>query len=87
MKKLMHILFLSCLKATELMEKRFHFGLSWHEKIQLKLHKSMCKACSTYDKQSDIIEHALKEMLTNNEITVDFDKLKQQINAKLTKSI
>ncbi len=56
MKKIVHILFISCLKATELIEKKFHFKLSIREKLQLKLHKMMCEACTKYEKHSDIIE-------------------------------
>ncbi len=52
MKKLLNILFLSCFKATELIEKKLNFKLSIKEKIQLKLHKSMCDACAVYEKQS-----------------------------------
>jgi len=62
MKKLMHLLLLSCLKATELIEKRFQVELTFKEKIQLKLHTSMCKACKSYGEQSHVIENALFEM-------------------------
>lgn len=58
-KKLMNILMLSCRKATELIEKRIYFKLSKKEELQLKLHTSMCKACSSYEKQS----HELNKIL------------------------
>ena len=41
----MHLLFLSCLKATELIEKKMHFKLSFGERLQLSVHKAMCDAC------------------------------------------
>ncbi|MDZ7738089.1 MAG: hypothetical protein U5K32_03270 [Bacteroidales bacterium] len=56
MKKLLNILFLSCYKATELIEKKLNFRLSFKEKIQLKIHKSMCDACSLYEKQSEFMD-------------------------------
>ncbi len=56
----MHILFLSCLKATEIIEKGLHFKLSWKEKLQLKAHKMMCDACSRYEKQSIFLDRAIK---------------------------
>jgi hypothetical protein len=59
MKKLMHMLFLSCMRATELIEKKIHFKLSFKDKFQLKMHKSMCNACSLYEKQSDVLNEAL----------------------------
>jgi hypothetical protein len=60
MKKIMHILFLSCLKATELIEKKLHFKLSTTEKLQLKVHKMMCDACTNYEEQNIIIEKAIE---------------------------
>lgn len=77
MKKIMHILFLSCLKATELLEKKLYFKLSIREKLQLKMHKSMCEACSNYQKQSILIEKAIakQENLENQQIEIDVDSL------------
>ena len=83
MKKIMHILFLSCFKATELIERRLHFTLSFKEKLQLKLHLMMCDACSKYEKQSLIIEKGIEQMHMNGPITMDLEKLKSQINNKL----
>jgi hypothetical protein len=72
MKKIMHILLLSCLKATELIEKKLHVRLKWHERIQLKLHKLMCRACTNYEIQSAFIEKGIssaqKGMYTEKEI-------------------
>ena len=59
-KKIMHILFLSCLKATEIIEKGLHFRLSRKEKLRLRMHKMMCDACRRYEKQSLFLDNALK---------------------------
>ena len=85
MKKLMHILFLSCLKATELIEKKLHFKLSFSEKLQLKVHKMMCNACSNYEKQNLIIEESIanQENVSNNQI--DVEQFKVSILEKLSK--
>ena len=64
MKKLMNKLFLSCLKATELIEKKLHFKLTFTEKLQLKVHKAMCDACTMYEKQSNILDKALGSSVT-----------------------
>ena len=82
--KIMHFLFLSCLKATELIEKKLHFKLTLKEKIQLEMHKMMCDACSMYEEQSEIIEEGIKIHLheTPSE-NGDTEKLKEQINIKL----
>ncbi len=73
----MHILFLSCLKATELLEKKLHFKLSIKEKLQLRIHKSMCEACGNYQKQSILIEKAIakQENLENKQAGINLDKL------------
>lgn len=83
MKHLMHLLFLSCLKATELIEKKFHFKLSWTEKMQLKAHKMMCNACATYEKQSVIIEQGIAKFNKKELTESDLEQLKKRINQKL----
>lgn len=77
MKKLMHILFLSCMKATELLEKKLYFPLSIRKKMQLSMHKSMCKACTNYQKQNVLIEKAIEKMenFENKQTGVDIDNL------------
>ena len=86
MKKLMHILLLSCLKATELIEKRFYFKLSFKERLQLKLHKMVCDACSNYEKQSLVIEKAIGLHQNKQQIGIDIKQLKDQISVKLDKA-
>lgn len=75
----MHVLFLSCLKATELIEKRFHFKLSLTERIQLKMHKMMCDACTKYEKQSTLIEKSIASNYKRN-ATLDIENLKSKIS-------
>ncbi len=84
MKKLMHILFLSCIKATELIEKKFNFELSFTEKLKLKIHASMCNACKLYEKQSEIIEKGIAQHIEEHTEPVDVEELKKRINALLS---
>ena len=86
MKKLMHILLLSCLKATELIEKRFYFKLSFKERLQLKLHKTMCDACTNYEKQSKIIERRVEIYQKSQQNDIDMQQLKNEISIKLKKA-
>jgi len=79
----MHILFLSCLKATELIEKNLHFKLSFREKIQLKSHKMMCKACTKYEKHSIFIEKGISNIQKKKSSSTDTEKLKESIIIKL----
>ena len=81
----MHILFLSCLKASEFIEKKLHFKLSFSEKIQLELHKMMCSACSRYEKQSIIIEKSIELQNKNILNAVNIEDLKKTITKKLNK--
>jgi hypothetical protein len=81
----MHILFLSCLKATELIEKKLHFKLSLTEKLQLKVHKMMCNACSNYEKQNLIIEESIANQENANNNQIDVEQFKVSILEKLSK--
>jgi len=79
MKKIMHILFLSCLKASELIEKDLHLRLAFRERLQLKLHKMMCNTCNRYSKQSALIENGIRNLQDKEAISVDFKKLENRI--------
>ena len=79
MKKIMHFLFLSCLKATELIEKKFNFKLSLKEKIQLKMHKMMCDACTNFEKQSEFLEKGIEIQHKKIHTEMDIEQLKKQI--------
>lgn len=79
----MHIFFLSCLKATELIEKNFHFKLTLKEKLQLKMHKMMCEACTKYEKHSILIEKGISTLDKSKVPTIDVDALKTKISNKI----
>jgi len=83
MKKLMHLLFLSCLKATELIEKKLAFKLSFTERIQLAIHKKMCDACAIYEDQSKFIEEGFKELQKSIENPdINMEEFKKEILEK-----
>lgn len=83
MKKLMKWLMLSCLKATELIDKKLLMPISFKEKIQLNLHKSICDACTAYEKQSKKIDEILQKNLHVNHAdqveTIKNESLKEKI--------
>ena len=83
MKKLMHFMFLSCLRATELIEKKFLFKLSITERLQLKVHKSMCKACSNYEKQNILIEKSISKFAEETQDPADIEKIRDSILSNL----
>ena len=83
MKKIMHILFLSCLKATELIEKKHHFKLSVTERLQLRMHKIMCNACTRYEKQSILLDKGLSSIKESERDEKELEHLKKIIIHKL----
>lgn len=83
MQKLFKFLFLSCLKATELIEKQMQFKLSLTERLQLKVHKSMCEACRVYEKQSDFIEKGISMRKPPKASEQNIEELKKSITQML----
>lgn len=56
MQKIMNRLVNSCKKTTELIDKQLFAPLTAKEKMQLQVHKSMCKTCTAYEHQSKVID-------------------------------
>jgi hypothetical protein len=89
MRKIMNALLLSCMKATELIEKDSFFPLSALEKTQLFLHTKVCDACRTYQKQSKMIDDAIVKTLNDEEESeqisnpADDDALIEMIQKKI----
>lgn len=83
MKKIMHFLFLSCLKATELIEKKLNYKLSFKEKLQLEIHKMMCDACSNFEKQSEFLDRGIEIQHKKLHSEMDIEELKKQISLHL----
>jgi len=52
----MNIFMLSCKKASGLIDKQSVVGLNMGEKLMLRVHTSMCDACTAYRKQSKIMD-------------------------------
>jgi len=80
----MHKVLVSCLRATELIEKKLNFKLSVKEKLQLRMHKMMCNACSNYEKQSTLIDKGISMSLEGEFSTDDIEQLKNTIIEKLS---
>lgn len=81
MKRLMHFFVLSCKKATALIEKRSVTPLSFSESVRLRIHKSVCDACTAYEKQSRSIEALLNKQLSDpdEQTVVSNPELKDRI--------
>lgn len=75
----------SCKKTTELMDKQLFTPLSVKEKMQLQMHKTMCKTCSAYENQSKIIDTIIGKWFTGN-ATIKV-KLTEDKKAKIIETI
>lgn len=62
MQKIMNRLVSSCKKTTALIDKQFLTPLTPKEKMQLKVHKSMCKTCTAYEHQSKVIDTLINKL-------------------------
>lgn len=82
----MNKMFLSCLKATELIEKKLLFKLSFSEKIRLKMHKMMCDACTLYEKQTIILDKVIGRQPTKEESSLDLSNFKNDLIKKIEES-
>ena len=65
MKKIMNWLLLSCKRATELIESKLLVKLSFKENVQLQMHKSMCSACTAYEKQSKKLDEFISKNIAD----------------------
>jgi len=83
----MSLLNLSCKKATEMVEQDKIVSLSLIDKLKLKLHLSVCKACQGYQKQSQLID----DFFNKENQKLHDDEFEQQIpieeNPKLKENI
>ena len=85
MKRFMSLLILSCKKATALLGKREVLPLSFKEKIQLKLHIYVCKACNAYENQSVTMDHTLTKL--SNRQSSEKRTLKPALKQKIINEI
>jgi hypothetical protein len=54
-------MFISCRKATELMERRSLSALSWGGRTRLWLHLRICEACRVAQDQQRMIAHLMEQ--------------------------
>lgn len=76
---------LSCKNATALMEKKTVVQLQYREKLQLQLHVKLCRACSTYQKQSSFLDKALESEISLSPMKGNFPEL--HISPEIKKGI
>ncbi len=53
---------ISCHKATELVEKKINFSLSWKESLSLHYHQKACVVCKYYEDQNIMLEQWIQQI-------------------------
>ncbi len=87
-KDFVHIFVLSCNKATFLIEKELDNRLSFTERIQLKIHLSICKRCHAHHDKVVFMDKAMRK-LVNMENKMNYfseqelEEQKKKINEKI----
>lgn len=66
-KRIAHFFVLSCEKATLLIEKELQGSLSPLERIQLKIHLSICQDCTCYRVKSRFLDSCIDRSTTEFE--------------------
>ncbi len=79
----MNKIMLSCVKATELIELKEKAPLSFMEKMQLRMHISMCSGCRNYMKQTHLIDLLLEKTFTGVPFVENTDELEAAIISNL----
>lgn len=85
MQKIMNMMVNSCKKTTELIDKQLLTPLTIKEKMQLKVHTSMCKTCNAYEHQSKLIDKIIGKWFTGNPVVNV--KLPEEIKFKIIEDI
>ena len=87
LKKIIHLFFLSCSKATLLMEKRNAKKISAKENWQLSMHVMICKWCKAYQEKVEILDSILKRKWFGEEDadinTTEIQNFKDKVFRKL----
>lgn len=78
------IAMVSCKEASALIEKKENGEIGLPDRLRLRLHLTMCKACQTYAKQSHLIAKLLRSGMSHNTITKETEEeLKRKIISKV----
>jgi len=64
-KAILNSICISCVKATELTEKKLLFELTIGERAKLFFHNTQCRNCAHYNTQSLLLDEALSTILNN----------------------
>ena len=77
--RLFQYFFYSCIVATELVEKGKIVGITFKEKVRLRLHMIMCKRCHIYELESDSLDEHIKHIVEHHSNHLSSEELKKTI--------
>lgn len=83
----MQWIMLSCRKATEMIEKKLLIKLSFKQKVQLKIHKRLCDACTAYEKQSKNLDELFYKHFKNIDTTPPETTINEDLKKKIIDSL
>ena len=75
---------INCKEATFLVDKEFETKIGVIAQLKLRYHLYICKVCSTYKIQSNILNQSFKEGLNQKLDEVFVEELKEKIRLKMT---
>lgn len=78
---------ISCLRASELIEKRCIQPLSRSESFQLFFHTRMCDTCRSYELQSSLIDKALERVIKSRGNKLSEEMLNADAFARIMNAI
>ncbi|MBS1638411.1 MAG: hypothetical protein JST26_21025 [Bacteroidetes bacterium] len=87
MKTLIHMVILSCKKASFLFEKKQLTKLSFMQSVQLRWHMAICDGCSKYASQSLLINSMLQHKKTMQEKSLADLRLSEQAKTRINQTL
>lgn len=80
----MSIAIVSCKEASTLIEKKENGEIGFPDRLKLRLHLTMCKACQSYARQSRLISTLLRSGMRDNTISKESEEqIKRKIISKI----
>lgn len=84
-RKVLHILFLPCVEATLLMEKRNAQTISAKENRRLSLHILICKWCKAYNEKLKLLDKIFRKTLAEKETEINESEIQDFKNKIIEK--
>ncbi|MDN3694124.1 hypothetical protein QWZ06_18495 [Chryseobacterium tructae] len=85
LKKILHILFLPCIEATLLMEKRNAKTISAKENRRLSIHIFVCKWCKAYNEKLKLLDKIFRKTLAEKNTEINESEIQDFKNKIIEK--